>query len=98
MILRKNYKSIDIVKKMCALSVHYPQSMKTLSLTITYPGLTIKEYSILQGISKMAICLNLRRLEQELGVKLYMPKYKNSTGQRRRRSNEKEKRAKNNKK
>jgi len=85
----KNYKPVDIIKKICELSTHYPQSMRTLALTISHPGLTFREYAEMLGISKMAVSLNLKRLEQEFGVKLYCPKMKNATGQRRRRKNEK---------
>lgn len=73
---------------MCDLSVRYPQSFRTLALAIANPGKTMKEYGIMMGISKMAICLNIKRLEHMLGVKLYAPKFKNKTGQMSRRHNQ----------
>jgi len=85
----KNYKPIDIIKKICDLSVRYPQSWKTLALTISNPGKTMREYGIMMGISKMAICLNIKRLETTLGVKLYAPKFNTKTGQMRRRHTQK---------
>jgi hypothetical protein len=85
----KNYKPLDIIKRMLDLEVRYPQSYKTLAICITNPGKTMKEYGIMMGISKMAISLNIARLEEELGVKLYCPKFRTRTGQMRRRRNEK---------
>jgi len=84
----KNYKPIDIIKKMIELSIQFPKSFQILSITIRNPGLSYREYSKILGVSYNAIYLGIQRLEKHFAMKLYCPKFISSPAQKRRRRRE----------
>jgi len=84
----KNYKPIDIVRKIIELSIRFPKSFQILSLTIVSPGMSYRDYAKVLGVSYNSIYLGIQRLEKYFGMKLYCPKYLVNTAQKRRRSKE----------
>jgi len=84
----KNYKPVEIIKKIIELSIQFPKSFQILSITISKPGLSYREYGKILGVSYNAIYLGIKRLEKHFTMKLYCPKFISSPAQKRRRRRE----------